>query len=66
MLGAGEAFFANASPPSLVAEVIHEAVADEGEQIRYIAGQDAKQMIAAREENGDLAFMSMMKGQLGL
>lgn len=66
VLGAVEAFFANASPPSLVAEVIHEAVADEGEQIRYIAGEDAKQMIAAREENGDLAFMSMMKGQLGL
>ncbi len=66
VLGAVESFFANASPASLVAEVIHEAATDESEQIRYIAGEDAKQMIAAREAHGDLAFMEMMRQQLGL
>lgn len=65
-MGAVEGFFENASPPSRVAEVIHEAVTDEGPQIRYIVGDDAEQLIAAREAQGDVAFKEMMKGQLGL
>lgn len=37
------------SPPVIVAEVIYEAITDNTDTLRYIAGEDAKQMISLRE-----------------
>jgi NAD(P)-dependent dehydrogenase (short-subunit alcohol dehydrogenase family) len=66
VLGGFESFMGNASPPSLVAEVIHEAATDESPRLRYLAGEDAEQWLAAREAQGDVAFKETLKGQLGL
>ncbi len=52
------------SPPVIVAEVIHEAVTDNTDTLRYIAGEDAKQMISLREANGDEAYVQMIKEKL--
>lgn len=55
-----------ASPPELVAEVIHEAATDGTRQLRYEAGPDAVQLLAARRSTDDAGFIAGMKAQLGL
>mgnify|MGYP001819563267 FL=1 len=64
--GLFESFMANASPPSLVAEVIHAAVTDGSDHMRYIAGEDAKALLAARDSQDDATFMAGIKAQLGM
>ncbi|MEM6269608.1 MAG: SDR family oxidoreductase [Bacteroidota bacterium] len=54
------------SEPLLVAEKIYEAATDGKDQLRYIAGADAEQVIAARKQLDDDAYMAMMKQQMGL
>ncbi|MEM7106181.1 MAG: SDR family oxidoreductase [Bacteroidota bacterium] len=54
------------SPSSLVAEVIYQASTDGSDQLRYIAGADAEQYIAARKSMDDKAFFDMMKENLSL
>ncbi|HAS42726.1 MAG TPA: short-chain dehydrogenase/reductase [Microscillaceae bacterium] len=54
------------SPPSLVAEVIFEAANDTSDQLRYVAGADAKEWLANRKNIGEDAFVAMMKQQYGL
>ena len=55
-----------ASPASLVAEVIYEAATDDSTKLRYLAGEDAHQYIGARQTVGDEAFIQNMKNQFGL
>ncbi|MEM1321185.1 MAG: SDR family oxidoreductase [Bacteroidota bacterium] len=54
------------SEPIIVAEKIFEAATDGTWQMRYIAGPDAEQIIAARKQMNDEEYMAMMKGQMGL
>ncbi len=56
----------NSSEPIIVAEKIFEAATDGKSQLRYIAGPDAEQIIAARKQMDDEAYMGMMKQQMGL
>ncbi len=53
-----------ASPPEVVAEVIHTAVTDDTDQLRYTAGDDAAQMIQGRVAAGDEAFVANMRARL--
>jgi len=56
----------NASPASMVAEVIFEAATDGKNQLRYTAGEDAKVLIANREQYDDTTFIGGIKAQFGL
>lgn len=53
------------SPPSLVAEVIFEAVTDGTTQLRYRAGEDAEILLDNRKKMTDSEFFEMMNKQLG-
>jgi hypothetical protein len=57
---------ANASPASVVAEVIFNAATDGKNQLRYTAGEDAKMLIANRQQYDDATFMGGIKTQFGL
>ncbi len=52
------------SPPELVAQVIDDAI--HGEELRYLAGDDAKQMMEARNNLNDHDFKNIMKERFGL
>lgn len=56
----------NASPASIVAEVIFEAATDGKNQLRYTAGEDAKMIIANRQQYDDATFIGGIKSQFGL
>ena len=56
---------ANMSTPSLVAEVIYTAATDGTNQLRYLAGADAKQWMAARKSMDDQEFFTMLEEQMG-
>ena len=57
---------AQASEPILVAETIYRAATDGTDQLRYIAGEDAEQIIAARKQMEDPEYLGMIKGQFSL
>jgi NADP-dependent 3-hydroxy acid dehydrogenase YdfG len=57
---------ANASPPSVVAEVIWTAVTDGTATLRYTAGEDARDLIANRKALDDEAFIGGVKAQFGM
>ena len=52
------------STPGMVADTIFTAATDGSEQIRYLSGKDAEQMIAAKKEQGDVGFQKMMMQML--
>ncbi len=54
------------SDPIMVAETIYKAATDGTDQLRYIAGPDAEQIIAARKQMDDSEYLAMIKGQFGL
>jgi NAD(P)-dependent dehydrogenase (short-subunit alcohol dehydrogenase family) len=54
------------SEASDIAEVIYQAVTDGTDQMRYIAGPDAEQLIGARKQMDDAQFFALIKQQLGL
>ncbi|MGO4818519.1 SDR family oxidoreductase [Flavobacterium sp. W22_SRS_FP1] len=56
----------NASPASVVAEVIFEAATDGKNQLRYTAGEDAKMLLANRQQFDDAVFIGGVKSQFGL
>jgi len=56
----------NASPAAVVAEVIFEAATDGKNQLRYIAGEDAKMLISSRKQYDDATFIGGIKSQFGL
>ncbi|TDO21287.1 SDR family oxidoreductase [Pedobacter duraquae] len=59
-------FFKDASPASVVAEVIFEAATDGKQQLRYTAGDDAKAIIAQHAQQDDATFMGGMKTLFGI
>ncbi|RFZ94024.1 SDR family oxidoreductase [Mucilaginibacter conchicola] len=60
------AFFEHASPASLVADVIYEAVTDGTDQLRYTAGEDARETVNNRKQLDDKRFTEAIKSQFGL
>ncbi|WP_306209545.1 SDR family oxidoreductase [Actinoplanes sp. RD1] len=57
---------ANGSEPAAIAEVVYGAVTDGSDQLRYAAGPDAEQILAARQSTGDAGFLPTVKAQFGL
>ena len=51
------------SSPDQIAEVVYEAATDGKDQLRYIAGVDAKAMYAMRLQLGDEAFRKTIAQQ---
>ncbi len=51
------------SSPGQIAEVIYEAATDGKEQLRYVAGADAKATYAMRLQVGDEAFRKAINQQ---
>jgi NAD(P)-dependent dehydrogenase (short-subunit alcohol dehydrogenase family) len=51
------------SSPEQIAEVVYEAATDGKDQLRYVAGADAKAMYAMRLQLGDEAFRKAMTQQ---
>ncbi|WP_432664425.1 SDR family oxidoreductase [Wukongibacter baidiensis] len=51
------------SSPEMVAEVIYTAATDGKNQSRYIAGDDAKQLIELKQTQGDDAYIEFTKKQ---
>ena len=51
------------SSPDQIAEVVYEAATDGKDQLRYVAGADAKSMYAMRLQLGDEAFRKAMARQ---
>ena len=55
-----------ASHPLVVAEVIYLAATDGTPQLRYTAGEDARQLLASRKSADDETFIGDMKRRFGL
>ena len=53
------------SQPIVVAKTIYRAATDGSDQMRYIAGSDAEELIAARKAMDDGEYFAMMKAQMG-
>ncbi len=61
-----ENMFADSSPASVVADVIYQAATDGTDQLRYTAGDDAKEYMANRKQLDDATFLQGMKDRYGL
>ena len=57
---------AQTSEPSLVADVIWNAVTDGTDTLRYRAGADAEELLDKRKDLDDATFIGGLKAQLGL
>ena len=55
-----------AGDPTQVAETIWQAATDGTDQLRYISGQDAEQIIAARKAMDDPEYLAMIRSQMGM
>ena len=51
----------NSSPPSLVADVVIQAVKSENPNLRYLAGKDVEQWVDQKKNMSDTEFFNMMK-----
>ena len=49
-----------------IADVVYTAATDNSDQLRYLAGDDAIQIMGARQQMDDKAFYEMMASQFGL
>lgn len=56
----------NMSTPNIIADVIFTAATDGKDTLRYRAGADAEQLLAARDQMKDEEFFGMMKQNLQL
>jgi short-subunit dehydrogenase len=56
----------NAASPELVADVIYQAATDGTDQVRYIAGDDAKMIIETRAGISQDDYYAMIRKRLGL
>lgn len=54
-------FMENASPPELVADIVVKAATDTSPKLRYLAGKDVEQWVAAKSSMSDEEFFSMMR-----
>ncbi|WP_069661046.1 SDR family oxidoreductase [Arcticibacter eurypsychrophilus] len=66
IMSAMQSLFQNASPASVIANVIYQAATDDTTQLRYIAGEDAEFMIANHKQNDDESFEAGIKAQFGI
>lgn len=66
LMSALPAMSQNASPASIVAEVIFKAATDGENQLRYTAGEDAKILLGNRRQYDDATFFDGIKTQFGL
>jgi hypothetical protein len=51
------------TPAEQIADVVYEAATDNKEQLRYMAGEDAKALYAQRLQKGDEVFRKEMAQQ---
>jgi NAD(P)-dependent dehydrogenase (short-subunit alcohol dehydrogenase family) len=58
-----EHFFDQAAPPEEVAKVILKAVTSDNPGLRYLVGDDAKQLMEARKQMSDPEFEGLVKQQ---
>lgn len=56
----------SASSAESVAHVIYQAATDGADRLRYEAGADAQQLLAARRTTDDAGFLGHMRAQFGL
>jgi NAD(P)-dependent dehydrogenase (short-subunit alcohol dehydrogenase family) len=54
------------SDPIVAAQTVWEAATDGTDRLRYIAGEDAKQIIAARKQMDDPEYLALLRSQMGL
>lgn len=54
------------SSPELIAEIIYTATTDGTDQLRYVAGADAVQLLADRRAADDATFFAGMRARFGL
>ncbi|WLD96877.1 SDR family oxidoreductase [Agrobacterium leguminum] len=54
------------SSPEAIAEIVYEAATDKSDRLRYIAGADANQFLAARYASNDAEFFAALKEQVGM
>jgi NAD(P)-dependent dehydrogenase (short-subunit alcohol dehydrogenase family) len=66
VLGGLGPMMANGSPPELIAEAIYTATTDGTDQLRYEAGPDAVQLLAARRAADDAVFLGGMRARFGI
>jgi NAD(P)-dependent dehydrogenase (short-subunit alcohol dehydrogenase family) len=66
VMAAYERFTAQSSTPEAIAEVVYEAATDSTDRLRFEAGEDARQLLAARREADDAAFMAAIRDQFGI
>ncbi|BAV06962.1 NADP-dependent 3-hydroxy acid dehydrogenase YdfG [Filimonas lacunae] len=66
VLGAVNSMFENASPASVVAEVIYTAATDGTDQLRYRVGADAESLLDSRQQLDDTTFINGIKAQFGI
>lgn len=57
---------ADGSTADAIAKVVYAAVTDDSDQLRYEAGDDAVQLLAARRAADDATFFAGMKARFGL
>lgn len=66
LMAAWGGFADRASHPRVVSDVIFQAATDGSEQLRYTAGEDAKEFMANRKQLDDATFIGGIKQQFGL
>jgi NADP-dependent 3-hydroxy acid dehydrogenase YdfG len=66
IMQAMEPMVENAAEASVVAEVIYQAATDGTDQLRYTAGDDAKEWMANRKKFSDAEFIGGLKAQFGI
>ncbi|WP_420553303.1 SDR family oxidoreductase [Tenacibaculum aiptasiae] len=65
-MAAVQEYMGHLSTSDSIAEIVYNAVTDNKEQLRYLAGSDAEQFMAARKSMDDKAFFEMVSNQFGL
>lgn len=65
-MGAYGQLMGGSSEPEQIAEVIYAAATDETDTLRYVAGEDAVQMLAARAASSDAEYFASVRTQFGL
>ncbi len=58
--------FQDASTGRMIADVVYQAATDDSHQLRYIAGEDAKMMMATLKQLDDETLIGGVKTQFGL
>lgn len=64
--GAFGTIAASGSDPIIVAQTVWDAATDGSNRLRYIAGEDAQQIISVRKQMNDPEYLALMRSQMGL